>query len=287
MAAQSYPQEVWDRLKEVYEASPKLTWQQLVDQVGEELGCDMPSASVVRRKAIAEKWKKRAKSLVKKSAQQLNKEIKKMTSQMTSQKNSQADDNNDKSSTEKDVKNPSFLPASVGQNAGNFDADDRVQTNKLTSASIIKKNRHRLAGLGQLAGDTIDSVIHIRDEVLQIDINGPVTEEAEQIISNLKFKMGLISQIVDLNVKQSITLANIARSEAMFWGFELEDLKDLSEVQARRSAVVADSERKLLEAKEKMRQGKRAAFQRKLEMIEAGESEEEEDDSLELTAKPQ
>ncbi|MBL8322260.1 MAG: hypothetical protein JNJ93_08325, partial [Acinetobacter sp.] len=55
----------------------------------------------------------------------------------------------------------------------------------------------------------------------------------------------------------------------------------------RRSAVVADSERKLLEAKEKMRQGKRAAFQRKLEMIEAGESEEEEDDSLELTAKPQ
>jgi hypothetical protein len=258
----------------VYEASPKLTWQQLVDQVGEELGCDMPSASVVRRKAIAEKWKKRAKSLVKKSAQQLNKEIKKMTSQMTSQKNSQADDNNDKNSTENDVKNPSFLPASAGQNAGNFDADDRVQTNKLTSASIIKKNRHRLAGLGQLAGDTIDSVIHIRDEVLQIDINGPVTEDAEQIISNLKFKMGLISQIVDLNVKQSITLANIARSEAMFWGFELEDLKDLSEVQARRSAVVADSERKLLEAKEKMKQGKRAAFQRKLEMIEAGELED-------------
>jgi len=49
----------------------------LVDQVGEELGCVMPSASVVRRKAIAEKWKKRAKSLFKKSAQQLNKEIKK------------------------------------------------------------------------------------------------------------------------------------------------------------------------------------------------------------------
>ena len=240
----------------------------------------MPSASVVRRKAIAEKWKKRAKSLVKKSAQQLNKEIKKMTSQMTSQKNSQAYDNNDKSSTEKDVKNPSFLPASAGQNAGNFDSDDRVQTNKLTSASIIKKNRHCLAGLGQLVGDTIDSVIHIRDEVLQIDISGPVTEEAEQIINNLKFKMGLISQIVDLNVKQSITLANIARSEAMFWGFELEDLKDLSEVQARHSAVVADSEKKLLEAKEKMKQGKRAAFQRKLEMIEAGEPEEDENDEI-------
>ena len=96
MAVQSYPQEVWDRLKEVYETSPKLTWQQLVDLVAEELGCEMPSASVVRRKALAEKWKKRTKSLVKKSARELNNEIKKMTSQKTGRKNSQADDSKDK-----------------------------------------------------------------------------------------------------------------------------------------------------------------------------------------------
>ncbi|MNE35479.1 hypothetical protein D3C80_1292400 [compost metagenome] len=99
---------------------------------------------------------------------------------------------------------------------------------------------------------------------------------AVQMIKNVKFKMGLISQIVELNVKQSITLTNIARSEALFWGFEQEDLKDLSEVLARRSAVVAGSEQKLLEAKAKMKEGKRAAFQRKLEIIEAGESEEDE-----------
>lgn len=65
--------------KKVYESSPKITWQGLVDQVGEELGCEMPSPSVVRRKALAEKWKKKAKSLVKKTAQELNKEIKKLT----------------------------------------------------------------------------------------------------------------------------------------------------------------------------------------------------------------
>ena len=275
MAVQSYPQEVWDRLKEVYETSPKLTWQQLVDSVAEELGCEMPSASVVRRKALAEKWKKRTKSLVKKSARELNNEIKKMTSQNAGRKNSQADDSKDKNSTENDVKNPSFLPTFASQSSGNFDSDDRVQKTKLTSASIIKKNRYRLAGLGELAGDTIDSVIHIRDEVLQIDINGPITEETEQIFKNVKFKMGLISQIVELNVKQSITLANIARSEALFWGFELEDLKDLSEVQARRTAVVSDAERKLQEAKEKMKEGKRAAFQRKLEIIEAGEVDDD------------
>jgi hypothetical protein len=275
MAVQSYPQEVWDRLKEVFETSPKMTWQQLVDFVAEELGCDMPSASVVRRKALAEKWKKRTKSLVKKSARELNNEIKKMTSQNAGRKSSQADDSKDKNSTENDVKNSSFSPAFTSQSSGNFDSDDRVQKTKLTSASIIKKNRYRLAGLGELAGDTIDSVIHIRDEVLQIDINGPITEETEHIFKNVKFKMGLISQIVELNVKQSITLANIARSEALFWGFELEDLKDLSEVQARRTAVVSDAERKLEEAKAKMKEGKRAAFQRKLEIIEAGEVDDD------------
>lgn len=276
MAVQSYPQEVWDRLKEVFETSPKLTWQQLVDLVGEEMGCDMPSASVVRRKALAEKWKKRTKSLVKKSARELNNEIKKMTSQKTGKKNSQANDSKDENYDEEAVKNPSFLPASASHDRENFDNQSKLHKNKLTSASIIRKNRNRLASLGELAGDTIDSVIHIRDEVLQIDINGPITEETEWVLKNVKFKMGLISQIVELNVKQSITLTNIARSEALFWGFEQEDLKDLSEVLARRSAVVAGSEQKLLEAKAKMKEGKRAAFQRKLEIIEAGESEEDE-----------
>ncbi|OTG93605.1 hypothetical protein B9T24_14135 [Acinetobacter sp. ANC 4654] len=275
MAVQSYPQEVWDRLKEVFETSPKLTWQQLVDLVGEELGCEMPSASVVRRKALAEKWKKRTKSLVKKSARELNNEIKKMTSQKTGQKSSQADDSKDKNSTENDVKNPSFLPASASHDRENFDNQSKLHKNKLTSATIIRKNRNRLASLGELAGDTIDSVIHIRDEVLQIDISGPITEETEWVIKNVKFKMGLISQIVELNVKQSITLTNIARSEALFWGFEQEDLKDLSEVQARRTAVVSDAERKLEEAKAKMKEGKRAAFQRKLEIIEAGEVDDD------------
>ena len=253
-----------------------LTWQQLIDLVGEELGCEMPSASVVRRKALAEKWKKRTKSLVKKSARELNNEIKKMTSQNAGRKNSQADDSKDKNSTENDVKNSSFLPASASHDRENFDNQSKLHKNKLTLATIIRKNRNRLASLGELAGDTIDSVIHIRDEVLQIDISGPITKETEWVIKNVKFKMGLISQIVELNVKQSITLTNIARSEALFWGFEQEDLKDLSEVQARRTAVVSDAERKLEEAKAKMKEGKRAAFQRKLEMIEAGESEEDE-----------
>jgi len=61
----------------------------------------------------------------------------------------------------------------------------------------------------------------------------------------------------------------------LFWGFELEDLKDQSEIQARRSAVVAGAEQKLLEAKQAMKEGKLAAFQRKLEIIETGEVDDD------------
>ena len=143
----------------------------------------------------------------------------------------------------------------------------------------LQLNRHRLADLGQLAGDTITSVIHIRDEVLQLDINNLNEDdlESQKIVNGLKFKMGLISQIVDLNVKQSITLANIAKSEALFWGFEVEELKDQSEVQAKRSATISDAEERMRIAKEKMATDKKAAFARKLALIEAGEHDQEEE----------
>ncbi|EYS48571.1 hypothetical protein K004_4055, partial [Acinetobacter baumannii 16553_8] len=99
-----YSEEIWNRLKEVYESSPKITWQALVDQVGEELGCEMPSPSVVRRKALAEKWKKKAKSLVKKTAQELNKEIKKLTKKNNGQEDTQNTDKSEKSDSQNSVK---------------------------------------------------------------------------------------------------------------------------------------------------------------------------------------
>ncbi|RZG79649.1 hypothetical protein [Acinetobacter venetianus] len=277
MAVQSYSQEIWDRLKLVYESSPKITWQKLVDQVGEELGCDMPSPSVVRRKAIAEKWKKCTKNLVKKSARELNNEIKKLTSKKTSQENKQDDESKGKESGQNDVKKPSNIANVWGQKSKSENDFSKADFNRLTSAQIIKQNRYRLANLGELAGDTITSVIHIRDEVLKLDVSNldPEDKEAINIINGLKFKMGLISQIVDLNVKQSITLANIAKSEALFWGFEMEELKDQSEVQAKRSAVINDAEERMKIAKEKMATDKRAAFARKLAMIEAGDPEQE------------
>ncbi|HFF9386749.1 TPA: hypothetical protein ACGFD3_000203 [Acinetobacter baumannii] len=268
-----YSEEIWNRLKEVYESSPKITWQALVDQVGEELGCEMPSPSVVRRKALAEKWKKKAKSLVKKTAQELNKEIKKLTKKNNGQEDTQDTEKSEKSDSQKSVKKTSNIAEFNSQNSKNSGHNNggrsTVNENNLKSALVVKNNRIRAHKLGELITDTIDSVIHIRDEVL--NLNNPTEDE----LALVKFKMGLISQVVDLNVKQSISISNIARTEAMFWGLDVDDLKDQSEVQARRSSVISGAEERMAIAKANMKKKKEEAFKRKLALVEAGEIEPE------------
>ncbi|MGU0168965.1 hypothetical protein [Acinetobacter baumannii] len=270
-----YSEEIWNRLKEVYESSPKITWQALVDQVGEELGCEMPSPSVVRRKALAEKWKKKAKSLVKKTAQELNKEIKKLTKKNNGQEDTQTTDKSEKSDSQNSVKKTSNIAEFNSQNSKNNGHNNggrsTVNENYLKSALVVKNNRIRAHKLGELITDTIDSVIHIRDEVL--NLNNPTEDE----LALVKFKMGLISQVVDLNVKQSISISNIARTEAMFWGLDVDDLKDQSEVQARRSSVISGAEERMAIAKANMKKKKEEAFMRKLALIEAGEVEPEDE----------
>ncbi|HCU1903778.1 hypothetical protein ROR68_14370 [Acinetobacter baumannii] len=266
-----YSEEIWNRLKEVYESSPKITWQALVDHVGEELGCEMPSPSVVRRKALAEKWKKKAKSLVKKTAQELNKEIKKLTKKNNGQEDTQDTEISEKSDSQKSVKKTSNIAEFNSQNSKNSGHNNggrsTVNENYLKSALVVKNNRIRAHKLGELITDTIDSVIHIRDEVL--NLNNPTEEQ----LALVKFKMGLICQVVDLNVKQSISISNIAKTEAMFWGLDVDDLKDQSEVQARRSSVISGAEERMAIAKANMKKKKEEAFMRKLALIEAGEVE--------------
>ncbi|AIY38266.1 hypothetical protein ABTF87_15750 [Acinetobacter baumannii] len=272
-----YSEEIWNRLKEVYESSPKITWQALVDHVGEELGCEMPSPSVVRRKALAEKWKKKAKSLVKKTAQELNKEIKKLTKKNNGQENTQTTDKSEKSDSQNSVKKTSNIAEFNSQNSKNNGHNNggrsTVNENYLKSALVVKNNRIRAHKLGELITDTIDSVIHIRDEVL--NLNNPTEEQ----LALVKFKMGLICQVVDLNVKQSISISNIAKTEAMFWGLDVDDLKDQSEVQARRSSVISGAEERMAIAKANMKKKKEEAFMRKLALIEAGEVEPEDEKS--------
>ncbi|ENU27050.1 hypothetical protein [Acinetobacter modestus] len=280
MAVQSYSQEIWDRLKLVYESSPKITWQKLVDQVGEELGCEMPSPSVVRRKAIAEKWKKCAKNLVKKNAKQINDEIKNLTSKMTSQKEAQDYENKEENGSQKSVKNPSKVSVYDDEFARNAQRSKVADTNKLTATRIIRENRLRSVKLASLIDSSLDSLVSVRKDFQELDLKTATEDD----IGMIKFKMAVTSQFIEQNLKQSISIANVAKIDAMFWGLTEEDLKDQSEIQAKRSAVVAGAEERMRLAKEKMATDKKAAFARKLAMIEAGDPEPDQDEEQEAIA---
>lgn len=278
MAVQSYSQEIWDRLKLVYESSPKITWQKLVDQVAEELGCEMPSPSVVRRKAIAEKWKKCAKNLVKKNAKQINDEIKNLTSKMTSQKETQASENKEENVSQKSVKNPSKVRVYDDEFARNAQHSKVADTNKLTATRIIRENRLRSVKLASLIDSSLDSLVSVRKDFQELDLKTATEDD----IGMIKFKMAVTSQFIEQNLKQSISIANVAKIDAMFWGLTEEDLKDQSEIQSKRSAVVAGAEERMRLAKEKMATDKKAAFARKLAMIEAGDPEPDQQEQEEI-----
>lgn len=262
--AVGYPDEVWDALKQEYENGPKISWAKLCEVVGEFLGCDLPSPSIVRRRAIAEKWKRKAIKVVKKSARGVNQEIKKNKQNLTQNDDQQGAEKKEKTVEKNDQKSTSNIAKFDVKNEGD-NGQKRISAHQLTSAKVIKINRDRLYKLGMLAGDTIESVIHIRDEVLELDETKYSPEEIEQKKELIDYKMRLIAQVVGLNLNQSITLSNIGRMDAIYWGLEQDELKDQEELLAKRTAVVNASQEKLEQAKRAMSEAKRKAF---LEQIE-------------------
>ncbi|MFX6694533.1 hypothetical protein ABTG49_20100, partial [Acinetobacter baumannii] len=121
----------------------------------------------------------KAKSLVKKTAQELNKEIKKLTKKNNGQEDTQNTDKSEKSDSQNSVKKTSNIAEFNSQNSKNNGNNNggrsTVNENYLKSALVVKNNRIRAHKLGELITDTIDSVIHIRDEVL--NLNNPTEDE--------------------------------------------------------------------------------------------------------------
>ena len=138
--------------------------------------------------------------------------------------------------------------------------DGKKHTKKfhLNSAIVIRNTRNNLARLSDCITDTFEALAVVRDEIASLDLNDIGEKEAQSI----KFKMAVTSQFIEQNLKQSITLANAAKTESLFWGFELEELKDKEEQQAKRTAVMNSSMERLAEAKRIMAEGKQRAIDR-------------------------
>lgn len=275
--APSYPIKVWNALKLLWETSPKITWQQLVDDIAESLQCDVPSASVVRRRAMSEKWKKTVKKQIKSDS----KNLKKRQSKVTSENDGNSTDNQE----EIEVTNPVILASDSGQNDGFEEVRQKASANTIKSAQVVLNLRNRSYRLGAFFDITMESIEHVRDEVIKL---GEFTDEEmalpkdelEKLMMTRQFsirqKMSFVGGLSELGDTMSRALERILKVDCVAWGLEPDSFRDTTEIKAQRSAVLKSMDEKLEEARQKMLEDKKQAFMRDVNSIEAGEPTAEE-----------
>lgn len=294
-----YSDEVWVALRSVWEATHKITWAKLIEVVGKRMGCEMPALSVITRRAKQQKWTKDSKlSLEQLTAKELNQilvdngvnvngihECKNINVKNENLESNQGVSGNSKNENVKTNKNKSLKNKGKDEKCKKSDnenvkkdenvkddemgivtigkipfIDGKKHTKKfhLNSAIVIRNTRNNLARLSDCITDTFEGLAVVRNEIASLDLNNITEEQAQSI----KFKMAVTSQFIEQNLKQSITLANTAKTEALYWGFEIEELKDKEEQQAKRTAVMNNHMERLAEAKRKMAEGKQEAINR-------------------------
>lgn len=259
MAVSNFSEEVWAALKLHWTTSPKISWQQLVNEIGERLQTDMPNITTVRRRAIAEAWQKDAKNAVKKSTRQLKKDtakIRQKVKQQTADSNKKV---NAKNASENTPKIAEILPYAGNPEVLPSLADD----NQLKTATVILKQRRRALNLGILIDDTLDGILAV-----QRDFPDTPTQAELELAQN---KLSMLAGMTELTEKLSRSIERVAKVEAVFYGLEIEELKDQAEVTARRNQVIEHSGALLEEQKQIMLQNKRLAIQRKARLMNEGD----------------
>ncbi|MGE3921084.1 MAG: hypothetical protein AB7F64_09190 [Gammaproteobacteria bacterium] len=58
MARKTYPDDVWEAIKLIWESMPKISWAEVLRQVAQSMQCEVPSISTVSERRNAEKWVK-------------------------------------------------------------------------------------------------------------------------------------------------------------------------------------------------------------------------------------
>lgn len=239
--AQGYSDEVWKSLKLLWESSGKITWQELVDTVKVTLNCDVPSGSVVRRRAIAEGWKKTVKNTVKSD----NKTVKKGRSKRTPKKTTNSTENKEENA----VNNGVIVMSDSRQKIDTDAIFTAAKENDIKAADIVLIQRRRFRRLGGLQDECLSSIEHLRDEFAIVNDFTPEEmalpdEKRREIrdyrIKLLQEKMGFTVGLNEMVEVMSKSMERTAKVEAVFWGLGEDDLRD-SQSSERIKTITDDS----------------------------------------------
>lgn len=278
--AKSYPQSIWDQLRESWENSPNISWQVLRNDIIEKFpALEIPSTTTISRRAKAQNWEKKSKGLTRLSNRTLNKNINKLesdtnnVSKKTNQRQRIKKVENVKKITvkakkfeESEVVEGEYIPANTSTVTNDLDR----RNSALTATKVIKRNRYVASDICKIVVDGVEKLNELKDEIFSLQ------EYDEDEINLIKEKFNKLNQIVSMGDSISRIFERTSKIEAVYWGLNIDDLKDQSEEIAKRNVHIENAQERLAAAKEKMAQDKVAAFKRKLEIIEMAEEIENE-----------
>lgn len=289
MAGERYPNEYWEAVKDLWMSDLKTDLKNASEKIAKDMGLKAPSPSSVTRKAKTGNWtREESKDLVKLNAKKLNeklreikkggessskslknKETQKDVNQKTANANANthnANANSDNANSSNASANDSAVLVVEGEFVPNGGARKGRNIGKradLRAALIIKANRYLAHDLRVLSQESIEALQLIKDEVL----HAQGEEEVEIAVA----KLYALIKVINATYTISKTFESTAKVEAVYWGLGVDDLKDVAELEAKRTVHAEQSKALLKAAKEEMQKKKKKAFMQKLEIIEKGD----------------
>ncbi len=284
MKPANYQPQVWLAIRALWEAAPKITWREVLEQVAGTLQCEVPSISTVSTRAKQEKWKKKSRKNAggNGSGQGAKKDPKsalKNALPFRPGENCETDDTGD-------FIDGDFRPVSDSEN--NLDIGlEIIEQAALKIGTSVERviNNHRVRNyrLGQFQDRVMEDV---QRDIVAAEIIHPSEGEGDDvdplILEKLviqKKRIEICGLKVDLLKKMAEANSMIQKTDRESWG--IESSGDDGEAN-RRKADTALLEEKTKSARSGLAAQKAALYDR-MKMIESGEIFKRGDDDDEFT----
>lgn len=139
----------------------------------------------------------------------------------------------------------------------------QVIMKKLNTALVIAETRRINFAVHEYTCQNLEALEVIREAIIN------ATDEEQLDLNNAKLRM--ILNIISATETLQKTVESNAKVSAVYWGLNPDDLKDVAEINHKRNAMIDAKKENLKKAKIEMQEQKKLAFERELEIIQAGD----------------
>lgn len=257
-----YPNELWVALRELWEATPKISMRELRDQVGAMMACECPSEQAIYARKSRDGWKKKPLKKRKSNAVEKLLEDDVDLQQIPNKQNDcAAMDCAENTNSEKPPRRKPELLVYPVDPTPVLEEARRIMS---TVDKIVWKHRTRAARAGQLFDSLYSSMEQLSEACARPDVDDPEIEskleKRHRLLGSIDAEIKMLTNLMTANQIQQ-------KMEREAWG--IESSGDDGEVE-KRKADVALLEDKTKSARSGLAQQK-AALAERLRAVESGE----------------